>query len=296
MADLYNLLDELEENEAFDDDAKRDPRRLTVETAATDGLSDDDDDNDDYEEFDAPTPRVPAALLDRDEDEDESGDPFYPAKPRADAFSKAGLDLHDDLDETHKQEQHGVPNELYEKLHRHWLQERHCPELLGYDEAMVGELRERFEDRQQQADDLVDSQDPVEVLMANLAQQDLDRARFVLSDWLTHRLHKIESHPLHMREKIERMSQNEIDYLAAYGAMVHHHLEQAVTRSIPHAWNQLDDPGMIDQPDYEGYHFWLVREAIVDRDENEHEPGSCLVAKYLDMKENMNGNKVELLV
>jgi hypothetical protein len=287
MADLYNLLDELEDNNDYDD-AKQDPRRLTVETAVTERLSDDDYDG--YgDDVNTPTPQVPAALL-----EQEDSDNFYPGKTAIDQSTK-GLDRSNDFDKC-DQEQHDIPNELYGKLHQHWLQERHCPELLEYDEKVVQDLQDQFESRQQQADDLVDSQEPVDVLMANLAQQDLDRAKFVLSDWLTHRLHKIESHPFHMREKIECMSQNEIDYLAAYGTMIHHHLEQTVTHSIPPAWKELDEPEMIDQPDYEGYHFWLVRETIVDRDNIEHEAGSCLVAKYLNMKENMKENKVELLI
>lgn len=287
MADLYNLLDELEENNDYDD-TNKESRRLTVETALTERLSDDD-----YDEYgddnDAPTPQVPAALL-----EQNASDDFFPDESTVDKSTK-GLDAKNDWD-NYDQEQHDIPNELYSKLHQCWLQERHCPELLKYDETVVQNLQEQFEDRQQQADDLVDSQEPVDVLMANLAQQDLDRAKFVLSDWLTNRLHKIESHPFHMREKIECMSQNEIDYLAAYGAMIHHHLEQTVTHSIPPAWKELDEPEMIDQPDYEGYHFWLVRDSIVDRDNIEHEVGSCLVAKYLDMKENMKENKVELLI
>ena len=53
---------------------------------------------------------------------------------------------------------------------------------------------------------------------------------------------------------------------------------------------------MIDKPDYEGYHFWLVKEEIVDKDDTPHEPGVCLVAKYLDMKEHMIKNRVELLI
>lgn len=284
MADLYNLLDELDNNNDYDD-VKQDPRRLTVETAVTERSSD--DDYDDYGDDNNPTPQVPAALLEKD-----FSDSFDPA---TDHVSKEGTYTDYDLEKC-DQEQHTISNKLYGKLHQHWLQERHCPELLEYDEKVIQDLQEQFEDRQQQADDLVDSEEPVDVLMANLAQQDLDRAKFVLSDWLTHRLHKIESHPFHMREKIACMSQNEIDYLAAYGAMIHHHLEQTVTHSIPPAWKELDDPDMIDQPDYEGYHFWLVREAIVDRDNIEHEPGSCLVAKYLDMKDDMKGNKVELLI
>jgi len=287
MADLYNLLDELEEDDDFDD-VKQDPRRLTVETALTERLSD--DDYDDYgDDHTAATPRVPDALL-----EQNNTDDFYGDQGAVDKF-KQGFDSIDDFDKA-DQEQQDVPNELYSKLHQCWLQERHCPELLKYDQQIVEELQEQFEERQEQADDLVDSQEPVDVLMANLAQQDLDRAKFVLSDWLTNRLHKIESYPLHMRGKIELMSSSEVDYLAAYGAMVEHHMKQTVTNSIPTAWKELDEPEMIDQPDHEGYHFWLVREDIVDRDSNEHEAGSCLVAKYLDMKDNMEDNRVKLLI
>lgn len=287
MADLYNLLDELEDNNDVDD-IKQDPRRLTVETALTERLSDDEYDG--YgDDQTTQTPRVPDALL-----EQSGSDDFYQEKPAMDQFTK-GFDAINEFDKG-DEEQQDIPNELYGKLHRCWLQERHCPELLHYDEKMVQDLQEQFEERQEQADDLVDSQEPVDVLMANLAQQDLDRAKFVLSDWLTNRLQKIESHPFHMREKTACMSQNEIDYLEAYGKIIQHHLEQTVTNSIPPAWKELDKPEMIDQPDYEGYHFWLVRDAIVDRDNIEHDAGSCLVAKYLDMKENMKESKVELLI
>mmetsp|Transcript_56114 Transcript_56114/g.63505 ORF Transcript_56114/g.63505 Transcript_56114/m.63505 type:complete len:292 (-) Transcript_56114:114-989(-) len=291
MADLYHLLDELEENDDADDGVKND-RRLTVETAITDALSDDDDDYEDVTP--ASTPRIPAALqvavrekegyLDKDLDKD-------------DLFMKNGADIdmmYDNDDEQDNEQL--VSNELYEKLHQLWLQERHCPELLEYDEEMVQKLLNSFEEREETIDEESDSRNAVELLMSNLQQQDLDRAKFVLSDWLTHRLQKIESHPLHMRTKVDSMSQNEIEYLMAYGKMLEHHLESTVLNTIPEAWKALDDPDMIDQPDYEGHHFWLVKDTIVDKDEIDHEAGSCLVAKYLDMKENMNENKVELLI
>eukprot|EP00532_Pseudo-nitzschia_australis_P001386 CAMPEP_0168181970 /NCGR_PEP_ID=MMETSP0139_2-20121125/11581_1 /TAXON_ID=44445 /ORGANISM="Pseudo-nitzschia australis, Strain 10249 10 AB" /LENGTH=142 /DNA_ID=CAMNT_0008102743 /DNA_START=45 /DNA_END=473 /DNA_ORIENTATION=+ len=106
MADLYNLLDELEENEGYDDE-KQDPRRLTVDTAATERLSD--DDCEDYDDT-APTPQVPAALL----EQDDSDDHFHPGKTSADSFSKEGLDIHDDLDKTN-QKQYEIPNELRQR-------------------------------------------------------------------------------------------------------------------------------------------------------------------------------------
>lgn len=307
MADLYNLLEELEETEeslSYDNN-KQDPRRLTVETAATEGLSDgdDNDDDDNDNDYGALNPEVPAALMDRGDGNSSDAD-------FGDGFGyNDGTDL-DPVSKDHRyneprrqnQNHHGededLPNELYEKLHRCWLQEKHCPELLDYDERTVGELLRAFGDRREQTDDLSDRPglSPVDLLVADLARQDLDRARFVLSDWLTHRLRKIESHPLHMRTRTASMSPAEIEYLVAYGELVHHHLEETVTNAVPPAWGRLDAEGMIDAPDREGYHFWSVREAIVDADEIDHEEGSCLVARYLDMREHMRNGKVELLV
>jgi GINS complex subunit 4 len=306
MADLYHLLDELEENEAADEaggvNKQQDDRRLTVETAVTETLSDDDDYDDDIATPASMQPRVPAALQEavREKergmynDNDTYNDDDFALEKNL--FKKNGMDIMDDDDDVQDDEQQNISNELYEKLHQLWLQERHCPELLKYDEDMVQGLLRSFEEREEMIDESSDSHNAVELLMSNLQQQDLDRARFVLSDWLTHRLQKIESHPLHMRIKLDDMSRNEVEYLSAYGAMMENHVNSTVLDTIPEAWQALDDPDMIDQPEYDGYHFWLVKDTIVDKDEIDHETGSCLVAKYLDMKDNMKENKVELLI
>jgi GINS complex subunit 4 len=306
MADLYHLLDELEENEAADEaggvNKQQDDRRLTVETAVTETLSDDDDYDDDIATPASMQPRVPAALQEavREKergmynDNDTYNDDDFALEKNL--FKKNGMDIMDDDDDVQDDEQQNISNELYEKLHQLWLQERHCPELLKYDEDMVQGLLRSFEEREEMIDESSDSHNAVELLMSNLQQQDLDRAKFVLSDWLTHRLQKIESHPLHMRIKLDDMSRNEVEYLSAYGAMMENHLNSTVLDTIPEAWQALDDPDMIDQPEYDGYHFWLVKDTIVDKDEIDHETGSCLVAKYLDMKDNMKENKVELLI
>jgi GINS complex subunit 4 len=276
MADLYHLLDELEENEAADEaggvNKQQDDRRLTVETAVTETLSDDDDYDDDIATPASMQPRVPAALQEavREKergmynDNDTYNDDDFALEKNL--FKKNGMDIMDDDDDVQDDEQQNISNELYEKLHQLWLQERHCPELLKYDEDMVQGLLRSFEEREEMIDESSDSHNAVELLMSNLQQQDLDRARFVLSDWLTHRLQKIESHPLHMRIKLDDMSRNEVEYLSAYGAMMENHLNSTVLDTIPEAWQALDDPDMIDQPEYDGYHFWLVKDTIVDKD------------------------------
>lgn len=307
MADLYRLLEELEENEIADRD-KQDDRRLTVETSATEAMSEDyrEDDDDDDEEGNVVRegrPQIPLALQEaqqrrhRDEDFDQH-DSFQGGKDDRATGSSAYDDIGDEFFGSSDREQQQLypPNELYDRLHHLWLQERHCPELLEYDEEMVSTLVDEFDERQEGIDQLLESTEAVELLIANVAQQDLDRAKFVLSDWLTQRLHKIEAHPLHMRDKLSHMSDKEIEYLQGYGALMEHHLKATVLDAIPQAWQALDEPNMIDKPDYDGYHFWLVNETIVDRDEIEHEEKSCIVARYSDMRENMRERKVELLI
>ena len=192
-----------------------------------------------------------------------------------------------------------VENELYSKLHQLWIQERHCPELLQYDPIMVTNLLQQFEEMQEAIDDLSESSMGKDLLMAGLAQQDLDRAKFTLSDWLTVRLNKIEKYPLYImrnEDTKELLSETEYEYCKAYEMLVIDHLEKTVTDHIPEAWRKLDLPNMIDTPDFEGYHFWLVKETILDKEGNDLDVGSCVVAKYIDMKDNMLQDKVDILI
>ena len=268
MADLYHLLDELDE-QADDDVAIKDSdRRLTASTVATA----------ESEEWDSPGEKlhVPLALQEAQNKQHKDED-----------YNDNDIDI--DMEE---ETQH-VENEICKRLHRHWTQERNCPELLEYDSSLVEELKEQFEERQEWIDRLEGSSESVDALMATLAQLDLDRSKFVLSDWLSRRLDKLEAHPLYMREKVDHMSDAELEYLKQFGALFEHHLRHTVLDQIPEAWQSLDEESMIDKPDYDAYHFWLVKETI-DNGEMEHEEGSCLVAKYKDMREHMREGKVEL--
>ena len=178
MADLYNLLDELDEHENEDAFVKERPSMAPTE--ATEGES----------EWGSPgrsEAEVPLALqearLQYEEEAENEGD------------ASGDMQL--------------LENELYGNLHRRWFQERHCPELLEYDEDMVQELKTKLENRQEWIEDLEGNNDNVAELMATVAQMDLDRTKFVLSDWLTRRLSKIEAHPLYMREKVDHLSDGE---------------------------------------------------------------------------------------
>jgi hypothetical protein len=260
MADLHNLLDELDDHQYEDDIVKGRPSIAATE--ATEAESD-------WGSPDRGATEVPLVLKDASRRYEEGEE---------DVFIQANL-LDDELN---------TENELYFQLHRRWLQERHCPELMEYDENMVQDLKNQLEKRQDWIDQSEGSKNAVDNLMATMAQMDMDRVKFVLSDWLSQRLTKIEEHPLYMREKVDHMSDAEVAYLKQYGALYEHHLRNTVLDQIPEAWQRLDDESMIDTPDYESYHFWHVKEGM------EYEEGTCLVAKYQDMRESMKEGKVEL--
>lgn len=326
MADLYNLLGELEEQEEeehgiddADDNAntfkENDPRRETVETLAMSEFNDGDDDG---EPFETPTTVSMGRFVrtprnNNNNNDDDNNDNPSDRDAEAAAFFKdlegggGGPSMMmmyggDDDDvkgerQNKDQEEMVVPNELYAKLHQQWRQERHCPALLPFDQDMVAAFLQDFEENQEKLDDLMTSSHADELLIGNILQQDLDRAKFVLSDWLTQRLNKMEQHPLHhLQENSEHMSEHEKEHLEAYTEAMKKLLYGTVLNNLQEAWQTLDKPNMIDKPDYEGYHFWLVKDEIVDKDGQEHQTGVCLVAKYLDMKDHMTKNKVELLI
>lgn len=315
MADLNNLLGELEEEtqefnalaggDGDDDDYEKDaaPGRPSVETAATELMT--------GEDWDSPSaPRrhiaIPTALQEAKRRREED---YHHYDGAADDYNKknngegeaGNLDYLMMSGETGAQEEDQM-NELYSKLHHFWHQEKNCPELLEYDNEMVEQVKEQIEARQEWIDQLLEDittaglnagEASVQNLLATLAQVDLDRVKYVLANWLAQRLSKIEAHPLHMRERVDHMSDAELAYLKEYGSLLEDHLRQTVLDHIPEAWQVLDEAHMIDQPDYEGYHFWLVNEPI-EADEVEQDEGSCLVAKYSAMREFMREGKVEM--
>jgi hypothetical protein len=265
MADLYNLLGELDEHQHEDeDDFVKQGRPSIAATEATEAES----------EWGSPSQaaEVPLALQAARREYEEADD---------------GPDL------LREEEALLMENELYGKLHQHWFQECHCPELLEYEGDVVADLKTQLENRQDWVDQQEGTTDAVEDLMATMAQIDIDRTKFVLSDWLTRRLTKIEAHPLYMREKVDHMSDAELHYLKKYGELYENHLRNAVLDHIPEAWQRLDEDNMIDKPDYDSYHFWLVKD-MIDNGDIEHEEGTCLVAKYKEMREYMKEGKVEL--
>ena len=269
MADLYNLLGELDQHEDEElDFFKGRPSADGTEATA------------EQSEWGSPTqstrePEVPLVLQQRNREE------------------RTGAEEDGEQHLLEGEEDSRAQNELYTKLHQQWFQERHCPELLEFDDELAQEIKTHLDNRRDWMDHQEGVADAVEDLMVTLTQMDTERVRFVFSDWLTRRLSKIEAHPLYMREKIDRMSDGELRYLKSYGELFESHIRNTVLDHVPEAWQRLDEENMIDKPDYDSYHFWLAKGAI-EKNETDHEKGTCIVARYKDMRELMLEEQVEL--
>ena len=117
------------------------------------------------------------------------------------------LDGHDD------ENNHGEDQD-YSHLKRLWVQEMLCPELLPYDQDTISMQAELVEGQHESVDRLFETASQRDANLASLIgsiyKADADRVQYMVSDLLSTRLGKIEEHPLHMREKIGNMSQDEV--------------------------------------------------------------------------------------
>jgi GINS complex subunit 4 len=283
MADLYNLLEELDERQEEDERINAKPGRVSMETAATAEMS---------QEWDEPEQvDVSAAFSKPNNNDAQEGDLQY------DMMGGNVEDQDNALEE----------NLEYRRLENFWVQERLHPELLNYDEDVVESFKAKIDDHQELIDQLEGSGETVDALLASIAQIDVDRTKFVLSDWLSTRLAKIEAHPLYIREKLDHMSDAEIEYLRDYGTLMEHHFRQTVLDHIQQdAFQKLDDDNMIERPTLDEFHFWRVLEEITlnrlsvgeeedDEDTMDFQAGSTLCAKFSDMSQYLEEGKVELL-
>lgn len=182
MADLYNLLDGLEENEEQQEELVQEPQQAE-------------------EEWEEPVKEDSSALteaaqrkLPSDEDEEDL---------------QIGADL-EDLSAP-KQSVLDLP---YTKLQSLWSQEIHSPELLPFDQENFDEISQALEEAEERIDtiaaDGMTGDTNLDTLFASVLSVDIERVKFLFRDLLRVRLQKIEAHPLHMRTCVECMSDREV--------------------------------------------------------------------------------------
>ena len=294
MADLNNLLGELEDAEQDAEEQRPLSPSLRGEEEEDDDVNANDDepppyDDEDYEQqatesASAAAAQLPPALAEAERlrhrhisaagpsvrgydgsQEEPLGGGAYPEGNRNDAAEArpdgAGADAETDAE--------------YEALKSLWVQEMLCPELLPNDGETVGlhlELlrgrEDTVEELQEQAAAASEEEEPggsalLSSLAAGIYKMEADRVRFLLADLARTRLAKIENHALHSRDLIDRMSDEEVAYLKSYGGLVERHLSRTVLNQMPkEAWRKLNEPDMIDRPDLDAYVFCRVLETV----------------------------------
>mmetsp|Transcript_7941 Transcript_7941/g.11416 ORF Transcript_7941/g.11416 Transcript_7941/m.11416 type:complete len:353 (-) Transcript_7941:87-1145(-) len=297
MADLHNLLNELEDQEASGEDessfidvnATNEDEESVAQPPQT-SADDDTIDNRNNESLERTSlAEVPPALAEAarqqhyqpvlEDGEEEAGDDFLDSAGNDDFTTslkkkthKNGNDNEDDADLAG-----AVDDEDYAHLKTLWKQEVNCPELLEHDTETIGLFMELLQGQEDSIDKLLDQSAPsssrkrsarsldrnLASLVACIYKMDADRVRFMLTDLARTRLSKIEQHALFMRNMVDRMSEEEISYLKQYGELLERHLRRTVLDHFPkEAWKKLDEPEMIDSPDLDEFVFCKVLETV----------------------------------
>ncbi|KAI0077966.1 Sld5-domain-containing protein [Panus rudis PR-1116 ss-1] len=176
------------------------------------------------------------------------------------------LDL--DLDEDVPiRDDFGVPNLLpgdeveetpFQNLLRHWMNERHAPDILPAQEALLGRLldhiRKQTDDVQLLRADPDSSED--EHFRIMLVQTEVERVKFVIRSYIRTRLHKIEKYARHIAATQDihvKLSKAELEHAQRYSRLEETHYTNAILQSLPPEQQSLEDdmafmPPMITTP------------------------------------------------
>ncbi|CAB9527014.1 GINS protein SLD5 [Seminavis robusta] len=283
MADLSNLLDEVDDALGEEEDEVEVPN-TQIASYEDNEDSDDNDDNADREHVE-----LPAALEEFEQQQQGYG---------------SEQEKHDEADQDLVELETNENHHYYVKLKRLWQQELACPELLPLDEELVEAISDQIERQQAVIDDMGEEPGDIEALLGSVLKVDCDRAQFMLSDLLRMRLWKIQEHPLHMRDLVDRMSESEFEFLKGYGQLFEGYMRRTVLDHVAKdALKNLDEPEMIDKPDLEQFVFVRVKETseidIGTEDEpsiQQHDPGTTLITRYNLVRELFGQGKVELIL
>jgi hypothetical protein len=183
MADLYNLLDGLEESQDQPQEEEVEDQQQEQEW-------------EEAEELDVPSALQEAAkrkLPTEDEDKD--------------------YELGADLAELSAPKQ-SLLDLPYTKLENMWSAEMHCPELLPFDQETFDDITRGLQETEERIEEHtaegITGNATMDALFASLLSVDAERVKFLLCDLLKLRLQKIEAYPLHMREHVDRMTESEV--------------------------------------------------------------------------------------
>ncbi|KAJ3570996.1 hypothetical protein NP233_g4036 [Leucocoprinus birnbaumii] len=156
-----------------------------------------------------------------------------------------------------EREREETPLEL---LTRHWMNERHAPEILPAQEALLSSildhLRRQSDAVQTLRGDPSTSDD--EHLRITLVQLDIERVKFIVRSYVRTRLYKIEKYARYITSSPDiqtRLTAAERDHASRHADLNDRHFNFSVLQSLPEPQRHLDDdvpyymPPMMTTPD-----------------------------------------------
>ena len=174
------------------------------------------------------------------------------------------------------------------------------PELYKYEEKLVEEIGEQINSQQNMIDDLEDHFESV------IYQMDLDRVKYILTDYLRVRLKKIQRFVFYLtssNELLGRLSKAEVKFAKTYLKIAMGHFEKSVLQHIPERYRNLKESiATVPRPNLDAFVFFKVNEDIGEisivgaADETvELLQGDTKVMRYRDIRPYVSDNAIRLL-
>ncbi|KAI0051299.1 GINS complex, Sld5 component [Auriscalpium vulgare] len=151
------------------------------------------------------------------------------------------------------------PETPLQQLIRHWMNERHAPDILPWQGEVLDGLLNHI-NRQSTTVNLLrgdpDSSED-EHFRIVLAQTEIERVKFVVRSYIRTRLYKIEKYARYVARTPqiqERLSQAELQHAQTFAKLTEDHFSVSVLQALPEHQRSLEDaspftPPMITEPD-----------------------------------------------
>lgn len=145
-----------------------------------------------------------------------------------------------------------------EQLMRHWMNERHAPDILPAQEELLSGLLDHLRRQSKSVQSLRDdpSTSESEHFRIMLVQTEIERVKFFIRSYVRTRLFKIEKYARFVTSNAEvqtRITTSELQHASRHAKMTDQHFYLSVLQSLPEAQAHLDDtpvfyPSMVTQP------------------------------------------------
>lgn len=171
-------------------------------------------------------------------------------------FADQVEDVTGGIDIVPEEESQGTP---LERLTRHWMNERHAPDILAAQEDLLTNLLDHLR-RQSEAVQLLrgdPSTSEEEHMRIMLVQTEIEQVKFIVRSYVRTRLFKIEKYARFVTTNAEiqtRLTAAERDHASRHAKITDQYFHLSVLQSLPEKQSHLDDnplfvPPIITEPD-----------------------------------------------